>query len=103
MEMRAYHLQVNHLSRPVGIDGENLRVSWRLEGGIRHSAYQVEVKTKNGELLETTGKVSSHDMFCRLKKRIPWRSRAQIVLRILDESGKEGQGATLDVMTGIER
>lgn len=103
MEMRAYHLQVNHLSRPVGIDGGNLRVSWRLEGGIRQSAYQVEVKTKNGELLETTGKVSSHDMFCRLKKRIPWRSRAQIVLRIWDESGKEGQGATLDVMTGIER
>ena len=25
------------------------------------------------------------------------------MLRIWDESGKEGQGATLDVMTGIER
>ena len=33
MEMRAYHLQANHLSRPIGIDGGNLRLTWRLEGG----------------------------------------------------------------------
>ena len=63
----------------------------------------MDVKTKAGEILETTGKVSSRDTFCRLEKRIPWRSRARINLRIWDESGKEGQGAALDVMTGIER
>ena len=83
MEMRAYHLQVNHLNRPVGIDGGNLRVSWRLEGWKISKRLPGDVRTAGGEILETTGKVPSGETFCRLTERIPWRSRARISLRRL--------------------
>ena len=37
--MKVYNVQVNHLTSPTGIDGENLRITWCVEGGIRQSAF----------------------------------------------------------------
>ena len=83
----------------------NSRVTAGEAGGITQhiGAYQVDVRTAGGEILETTGKVPSGETFCRLTERIPWRSRARISLRVWDENGQEGQGESLEVVTGIER
>ena len=41
--MKVYNLQVNHLSRPIGISPEGLRVTWNIEGCLRQSAYEIRL------------------------------------------------------------
>ena len=42
--MKIRNLQVNHLTKPVGISGKNLRLSWNLEGGKKQNGFEVTVQ-----------------------------------------------------------
>ena len=101
--MKVYNLQANHLPHPVGIDGRRIRLTWCLEGGLRQSAYQVEVKTESGDVLECTDKTVSGEMTYTLKEQIPYRSRAEVTVRVWDEQDQEGEAENLRIVTGIER
>ena len=58
--MKAIHLQVNHMTEPVGIDREP-QFFWQCEGGKTQSAYQITVR-RNGGIIWDSGKVSSNKM-----------------------------------------
>ena len=46
--MKIRNLQVNHLTKPVGISGKNLRLSWNLEGGKKQNGFEVTVQDTEG-------------------------------------------------------
>ena len=50
--MKIRNLQVNHLTKPVGISGKNLRLSWNLEGGKKQNGFEVTVQDTEGNVLE---------------------------------------------------
>ena len=41
--MQATNLKTNHLSAPLGMDAGTLFLSWQCAGGVRQTAYEIEV------------------------------------------------------------
>ena len=101
--MKVYNVQVNHLTSPTGIDGENLRITWCVEGGIRQSAFCVEVRDSSGKLTESSDKMESNHMYYILQQTIPSRSEAVVTVRVWDENGTEGESAQIKVVTGMDK
>ena len=54
--MQATNLKMNHLSAPLGMDAGTLFLSWQCAGGVRQTAYEIEV-TAGAETLWISGKV----------------------------------------------
>lgn len=64
--MRIADLQVNHMEDPCGIDGRDITIRWKLEGGKKQTAYEVTVRdisdAKQEKEIEATGKVAGGPM-----------------------------------------
>ena len=105
--MQIRDLQVNHLVDPVGIDGRDITVRWTLEGGKRQTAYEVRVKdisdADQTKEIEATGKVAGSQMSYHLQTAIAYRTKAEIVLRVWDESDIASDESHVLVTTGIEK
>lgn len=56
--MQATKLRTNHLTAPLGIDGGQLFLSWQCTGGLRQTAYEIQL-TADNTLLWESGKVAS--------------------------------------------
>ena len=78
--MKIRNLQVNHLTKPVGISGKNLRLSWNLEGGKKQNGFEVTVQDTEGNVLEIVEE-ESNAMVCILKKEIPSRTKVKICVK----------------------
>ena len=105
--MQIRDLQVNHLVDPVGIEGRDITVRWTLEGGKRQTAYEVRVKdisdADQTKEIEATGKVAGSQMSYHLQTAIAYRTKAEIVLRVWDESDIASDESHVLVTTGIEK
>ena len=82
--MKIRDLQVNHLSKPCGIDGSDITLRWKLEDGRQQSAFEVEVydvsdKEKKEEI-EVSGKISGSQMQYHLSQKIPYRTTGKLEL-----------------------
>lgn len=100
--MKIRNLQVNHLTKPVGISGKNLRLSWNLEGGKKQNGFEVTVQDTEGNVLEIVEE-ESNAMVCILKKEIPSRTKVKICVKVWDEEKKESEPAGITVVTGINK
>ena len=59
--VQATNLQTNHLTAPLGMDGGPLFLSWQCTGGLRQTAYEIQL-TVDDALVWESGKVQSHSM-----------------------------------------
>ena len=64
--------QVNHMSRPVGIDGHGLRLTWKLGDGKKQSAFTIKITDETGNILEEAD-IKGDRMFYVLREDIPER------------------------------
>lgn len=59
--MKIANLQVNHMENPCGIDGNDIVIRWKLEGGKKQTAYEVVISdisdTDRKKEIEATGKI----------------------------------------------
>lgn len=105
--MKIADLQVNHMSQPCGIDGRNITIRWKLEGGKKQTAYEVVVRdisdAERAKEIEATGKEAGGLMFYHLQNAIPYRTKAEIILRVWDESDIASDESRMLVITGIEK
>lgn len=91
--MKAIRLRTEYLKDPIGIDYTKPRLSWNCEGGEKQSAYEIEAKNENGEIVWQSGKVVSEKMHLidwggaglRSRDRITWR------VRLYDETDAAGE------------
>ena len=60
--MQAVCLKTNHLTKAMGIDDSPLFLSWQCDGGIRQSAYEIELSA-NGKIIWQSGKEQSNVMY----------------------------------------
>lgn len=92
--MKAIRLRTCDLKNPIGLSGENVRLSWNCDGGCTQTAYQIEAHdVDSNALMWDSGKVSSSQM-----AYIPWRgkplnSRAHILwtVQLWDEQDQPGE------------
>lgn len=101
--MRITNLQVNHLTQPIGIDGNHLHIRWTLEGGISQSAYEVTITDCGGKPLASSGRKQSNGMEHIFAQAIPPKTKAQIIVMVWDENGVASEPAELTVITGIAK
>ncbi len=105
--MKIADLQVNHMEDPCGIDGRDITIRWKLEGGKKQTAYDVVVRdisdAEQEKEIEATGKVAGGLMSYHLKNAIPYRTKAEIILRVWDESDIASDESRMLVTTGIEK
>lgn len=66
--MQATNLKTNHLTQPLGIDAGTLFLSWQCAGGVRQTAYEIEVTAGAGTLW-TSGKVLGSGMHTETPRR----------------------------------
>lgn len=96
IKMKAIELRTEQLENPLGIDVAKPRITWICHDGIRQSAYEVEISTKdrlgNKKILWNSGYVLSdktqvvlEDLKLSSRQRLYWR------VRLWDESGEEGE------------
>ena len=57
--MRAIRLKTEYLSAPIGIDILSPRLFWNCQGGLHQTAYRIQAKTEDGNLLWDSGKVEN--------------------------------------------
>lgn len=100
--MKIKNLQVNHLTNPIGIDGKKLRISWNLEGGKKQIRFEIMVRDKCGNVIETTTE-ESDKMVYFLKQEIPSKSKVMISVKVWDEENITSEVKTLTVVTGIQK
>ena len=50
--MQATNLKTNHLSAPLGMDAGTLFLSWQCAGGVRQTAYEIEVTAGAGNAVD---------------------------------------------------
>lgn len=89
--MNAVYLQTEHLKKPMGMDHQLPHFSWNCEGGSWQSAFRIEVRNKDGQLLWDSGKVSGSKMQVQYGGA-PLRSRTLAAWRVMlwDENGIPG-------------
>lgn len=99
--MRVYNVQVNHLTKPVGVDGSQIRVSWNVDGAAAQSAYRVKVTDADGEVLEDSGRVISADIVYRLQTPLAYKGKYDIWIQAWDEQNQASEPQSVTVITGI--
>ena len=90
--MKAVHLQVEYLTRPLGLGNPNPRFYWNCEGGVSQTAWQI-ICTRAGKTVWNSGKVKSGSMThipyagTKLRSRdlVSWR------VKLWDENGELGE------------
>ena len=63
--MKAYYLQTEYRTNPLGIDEYNPLLRWKCTGGVRQTAYRICVWDEADTILFDTGKAAGGQMHCR--------------------------------------
>lgn len=92
--MQAKDLRTDHMTDPVGIDGERLFFSWVCEGGLFQTGYRVRLALAgSGEMLWDSGVVESGRMHVLCPVSVGPRTRAVWTVQLWDENGSTEEPA----------
>ena len=98
--MQATNLQTNHLTAPLGMDGGPLFLSWQCTGGLRQTAYEIQL-TADDALVWESGKVQSQSMHADAPTVEGARARGSWRIRLWDETGSPGPWSEALFETGL--
>jgi len=98
--MQATNLKTNHLSAPLGMDAGTLFLSWQCAGGVRQTAYEIEVTAGAGTLW-TSGKVLGSGMHTETPAAVPPKTQGQWRIRLWDENDQPGAWSEAEFETGL--
>ena len=98
--MQATNLKTNHLTQPLGIDAGTLFLSWQCAGGVRQTAYEIEVTAGAGTLW-TSGKVLGSGMHTETPAAVPPKTQGQWRIRLWDENDQPGAWSEAEFETGL--
>ena len=98
--MQATNLKTNHLFAPLGMDAGTLFLSWQCAGGVRQTAYEIEVAA-GAETLWTSGKVLGSAMHTETPTAVPPKTQGQWRIRLWDENDQPGAWSTASFETGL--
>ena len=98
--MQATNLQTNHLTAPLGMDGGPLFLSWQCTGGLRQTAYEIQL-TADGVLVWESGKVPSQIMHADAPAVEGARVRGSWKVRLWDETDRPGPWSEARFETGL--
>lgn len=88
--MKATNIKVEHLKNPLGIDIKKPLISWCCDGGIEQTAYIVNAfdykNEKKGELIYSTSKCQTSNMFAYLDCKLHSRQRVLVEITLFDEN-----------------
>ena len=102
--MRAIRLKTEYLSAPIGIDILSPRLFWNCQGGLHQTAYRIQAKTEDGNLLWDSGKVENSSMRTEWKgEPVPYRTKVLWSIRLWDENGKPGEWSESSFETGLPK
>lgn len=92
--MKAYHLQAEYRTNPMGIDAHTPLLRWKCRDGIRQTASRVRVWDESDTLVFDSGKTAGSSMRCRYAGA-PLRSmqRLRWAVTVWDENGIPGESA----------
>jgi alpha-L-rhamnosidase len=96
--MKAINCKTEYRNNPIGIDAQDLYVSWQCQEGIMQSAYQIVVK-KGSEIILDTGKVESKKMHAIIAPEHRSRDNMSWTIRLWDQddcSGEWADGGTFE-------
>ena len=101
--MKVYNLQINHLSRPIGISPDGLRVTWNIEGCLRQSSYEIRLlSSPSGSVCWDSGKQESGETFCEKLPTLSFRTSYVLKLTAWDENYQPCQAETILLHTGMD-
>ena len=98
--MQATNLKTNHLSAPLGMDAGTLFLLWQCAGGVRQTAYEIEVTAGAGTLW-TSGKVLGSGMHTETPAAVPPKTQGQWRIRLWDENDQPGAWSEAEFETGL--
>ncbi|MDR1692995.1 MAG: glycoside hydrolase family 78 protein [Oscillospiraceae bacterium] len=93
--MKATRLRTEYLTDPIGIDIQNPRLMWNVEGGVKQTAYQIVAGQWD------SGKVASSSMQAVCPTLLSSRERVSWKLRVWDEKDEPGEWAVAFFETGL--
>lgn len=98
--IQATNLKTNHLTAPIGIDVEELFLSWQCEGCVKQTAYEIII-TADGKTIYSSGKTLGSVMHVSVPVALPSRIIGQWQVRLWDESDAPGEWSTAVFETGL--
>lgn len=100
--MKATHLQVEYLTRPLGLGNAKPRFFWNCEGGITQTAYRIIVKRAE-ETVWDSGRVGSSAMTQIAYNGLPLHSRDVLdwSVQLWDENSEPGEMAASGFEIGL--
>lgn len=101
--IRATQLQTEYLKEPIGIDFVHPRLFWNCEGAVNQTAYQIEARDDQDNILWNSGKVTNRSMHSDWGgKPIPPKTRVLWKVRLWDEADACGDWQEASLETGID-
>lgn len=88
--IQAIALLTEYMENPIGIDRRTQRLSWKVSGAKKQSAFEVRTSLNGGKWV-SQGKVSTNRMHTRLELALQSRDVVRWQVRLTDENGKEGK------------
>lgn len=88
--IHAVALLTEYMENPMGIDSCSQRLSWKVSGAKKQSAFEVRVSINGGNWI-SQGKIRTDIMHVSLKLKFKSRDIVHWQVRLTDENGKEGK------------
>ncbi len=88
--IQAVNLKTEYLQNPVGIDLQNPRLFWQVEGAKKQAAYQIAYRINESERTETDWKYTD-EMMGTFIHSLGSRDRVEWSVRLIDENGDTGE------------
>ncbi|MCQ2982470.1 MAG: glycoside hydrolase family 78 protein [Treponemataceae bacterium] len=91
--MKAAHIQIEHLSEPLGIDCNTPLVTWICDGDIKQTAYELKAFVSGSQVYDS-GKVPGSAMAARIPHTAKSRQRVTVELTLWNEHDEAGPAVT---------
>lgn len=96
------NIQINHLTNPVGISPNHIRLFWNVQNCLWQTAFRVVAQDPSGKVLEDSGKRNSNAMFYRVGTVLPYDTTISFTIECWDEDNIPGQSECIAFHTGIQ-
>ena len=99
--MESIHFQLNHLTKPIGINGNCPRFTWNVKGCKEQSAFQLRYESADQTVVFDSGKIAGSRMYYESGWVIPFKTRGYVYLTVWDDDHAASEPNSLYVVTGI--
>ena len=82
--MKAIRLTTEYLENPIGVDFQNPRLMWNVEGGKRQTAYQIVTDAWDSGKVESSSMQAVYPAALKDRERVNWK------VRVWDENDEPG-------------